>query len=240
MAARKPSERRHGAGDAEIPDLNLVPIMAIMVILIPMLIYMFTFHQIKVQRVMAPRRGTAAKKPQDEQKQKELNLTIMIKGGRDASTWRGFQLTWEEQLMQGENQSPLIPLVAVDAENCGDQDDPEGDAAAQGCGWQPGGCMCFDFRALYNALVEKKDRFSTAEKPEKRVNITADLDIPWGVVSRAIDAATCRLEQPAYATFSDYATAKPKAGELVEVPGVDDPLQMCEELFPNVVFAMAD
>jgi len=88
MAARKPSERRHGSVD-EVPELNLVPIMAIMVILIPMLIYMFTFHQIRVQRVMAPRRGTGAQKTKEEKKEKELNLTILIKKDR------GFQVTWE-------------------------------------------------------------------------------------------------------------------------------------------------
>ena len=41
--ARKPSSRRHSTTDLD--DVNLVPIMSILVILIPMLIYAFTFFE---------------------------------------------------------------------------------------------------------------------------------------------------------------------------------------------------
>lgn len=231
MAARKPSERRHGGGE-ELSELNLVPIMAIMVILVPMLIYMFTFHQIKVQRVMAPRRGTGAKKPVDEQKQKELNLTIMIADD-------GFQLTWEEALMTDTAKAPKLGLIKVKDEACGDPES-EKDDGQQGCIMKSGGCYCYDFPGLYAALVDKKSRFSTPEKPERRVNITAKLNIPWSIVSRTIDAATCVLEQPSYNTYEEYVAAKVKPGEPVKVPGLDDPYTPCEELFPNVVFAMAE
>ena len=39
--ARKPSDRAHG--EEVNADLNLVPIMAILIILIPVLLYAFTF-----------------------------------------------------------------------------------------------------------------------------------------------------------------------------------------------------
>ena len=66
--ARKPSERAHGE-DVEA-ELNLVPIMAILVILIPVLLYAFTFFEVKVQAVAAPRLGPAKKteKNKDEDK----------------------------------------------------------------------------------------------------------------------------------------------------------------------------
>ncbi len=233
MAARKPSDRRHG-GDDDVPELSLVPIMAIMVILIPMLIFMFTFHQIKVQRVMAPRRGTGAKKAQEEKKEKELNLTILIK--RD----KGFQLSWEEALMTDTQTGTLLPMRQSKDEYCGDSDNPQKDTRAQGCWRRAEGCYCYDFVGLYNELVAKKSKFSTPEKPEKRVNITADLDVPWEVVSRTMDAATCIMEQPSYATFEEYIKAVPKKGDAVKVPGLDDPVELCEQLFPNVVFAMAE
>jgi len=235
MAARKPSDRRHG-GEDEVPELNLVPIMAIMVILIPMLIYMFTFHQIKVQRVMAPRRGTGAAKAKEEKKEKELNLTILIKKDK------GFRLTWEQALMPETQSLPLIAMRKVDDKYCGDPNDQEQDPRAQGCWPRAEGCLCFDFAALYNELVKKKEAFSPAgkEKQEKRVNITADSSVTWEVVSRTMDAATCRLEQDSYTEFESYISAKPKKGEMVKVRGVDDPVQMCKPLFPNIVFAMAD
>jgi hypothetical protein len=55
--ARKPSERRHSK--EKIEDLNLSPIMSILVILIPMLLYAFSFFEVKVQAVTAPRMGRA-------------------------------------------------------------------------------------------------------------------------------------------------------------------------------------
>ena len=232
MAARKPSERRHG-GENEIPELNLVPIMAIMVILIPMLIYMFTFHQLRVQRVMAPRRGTGAQKTKEEKKEKELNLTILIKKDR------GFRLTWEQALMPETQSLPLIKMRQVDDNYCGDPADKDSQRA-QGCWLRAEGCYCYDFPELYNELVKKKEAFSRKEKPEKRVNITADSSVTWEVVSRTMDAATCRLAQDSYGDFDSYANAAPKKGDIVKVPGVDDPVQMCEPLFPNVVFALAD
>ncbi len=236
MAARKPSERSHGGGDDAVEEISLVPIMAIMVILVPMLIYMFTFHQIKVQRVMAPRRGTGAKKASEDNKDKPLNLTVMIK--RD----KGFQLSWEEALMTDTQQAPLLPMRQGKDEFCGDDSNPEKDTRAQGCWPRQGGCYCYDFAGLYNELVKIKTKFKPKEgqKEEKRINITADLDVPWEVVSRTMDAATCILEEASYATFEEYVTAKPKKGELAKVPGMDDPVQLCEELFPNVVFAMAE
>jgi biopolymer transport protein ExbD len=233
MAARKPSSRSHGQQE-EDPELNLVPIMAIMVILIPMLIYMFTFHLIKVQRVMAPRRGTGAKKAQEEKQEKPLNLTILIK--RD----KGFQLSWEEQLMSESQSAPLLAMRQLDDIFCGDPSQPDKDTRAQGCFPRPEGCFCYDYAGLYNELVKKKMKFSTKEKPEKKVNITADLDVPWEVVSRTIDAANCVLEDPSYADFKEYIAATPKKGDTVKVPGLDAPVQLCEHLFPNVVFAMAD
>ena len=102
----------------ETAELNLVPIMAIMVILVPMLIYMFTFHQIKVQRVTAPRRGTGAKKAKEEQKEKPLNLTVIILNKKE----KGFKLTWDETLMTEQQSTPLIPMVQSKDEHCGDPD----------------------------------------------------------------------------------------------------------------------
>ena len=74
--ARKPSDRAHG--ESEEPELNLVPIMAILVILIPVLLYAFTFFEVKVQAVAAPRLGPAqkSKKQDDEDKKKPPAATL--------------------------------------------------------------------------------------------------------------------------------------------------------------------
>lgn len=225
---------RKNRPEGEVPELNLVPIMAIMVILVPMLIYMFTFHQIKVQRVTAPRRGTGAKKAKEEQKEKPLNLTVIIMKNK------GFKLTWDETLMTEQQSTPLIPMVQSKDEYCGNPEDKKGDRTP-GCFPRAQGCFCYDFASLYNDLVAKKVKFSTKEKPEKRVNLTADSGVTWEVVSRTMDAVKCRKDQDQYETLDEWLGSNPKMQkEATKVPGMDDPQFLCEELFPQVVFAMTD
>ena len=220
----------------ETAELNLVPIMAIMVILVPMLIYMFTFHQIKVQRVTAPRRGTGAKKAKEEQKEKPLNLTVIILNKKE----KGFKLTWDETLMTEQQSTPLIPMVQSKDEHCGDPDSEKSDRSP-GCFAQAQGCFRYDFAALYNDLVAKKQKFSTPEKPEKRVNLTADSSVTWEVVSRTMDAVKCLKKQDSYPTLDEWMASDPKLQkEATKVPGMDDPQFLCEELFPQVVFAMTE
>jgi biopolymer transport protein ExbD len=74
--ARKPSERRHSK--EKIEDLNLSPIMSILVILIPMLLYAFSFFEVKVQAVTAPRMGQSKPTKDKEEEEKPLNLTVLV------------------------------------------------------------------------------------------------------------------------------------------------------------------
>ena len=60
--ARKPSDRSHFVETEG--EINLSPIMSILVILIPMLLLLFNFHEIKVQAVAAPKVGSG----QDQEK----------------------------------------------------------------------------------------------------------------------------------------------------------------------------
>ena len=74
--ARKPSEASHRAAE-KMEDLNLSPIMALLVLLIPMLLLMFNFYEVTVQAVAAPKLGTGKSKPGEDPK-KPLNLTVGI------------------------------------------------------------------------------------------------------------------------------------------------------------------
>lgn len=254
MAARKPSERRHGR-DQDTPELNLVPIMAIMVILIPMLIYMFNFSEIKIQRVTAPRRGTGAQKTKEEKKAKPLNLTIMI------DPVKGFTLNWEPEHM-GSRKPPVLGRIQSLDEYCPDENKPG--TGAQGCSRLAGTgpCLCYDFPGLYKKLVELKVEYSKdPEKPERRVNLTAHDEVTWAVVSRTMDAANCRLKEDVYPDLKSYVAAVPKYvgwACIKKKPGGGETKQMfdkqpeekdckygmvvheCEELFPKVVFAMTE
>ncbi len=59
-------------------EINLVPIMSIITLLIPLLIYAFTFYSVRVVSVAAPRMGTGRAKTTDEDQKKPLNLTVII------------------------------------------------------------------------------------------------------------------------------------------------------------------
>jgi biopolymer transport protein ExbD len=59
-------------------EINLVPIMSIITLLIPLLIYAFTFYSVRVVSVAAPRMGTGRAKTADEDQKKPLNLTVII------------------------------------------------------------------------------------------------------------------------------------------------------------------
>ena len=125
--ARKPSDRAHGE-DGET-ELNLVPIMAILIILIPVLLYAFTFFEVKVQAVAAPRLGPAqkTKKKDDEDKKKPLNLTVLV-------TKDGFALKQQAELT--EEPDPPIPKRTFTV---------QGKEMVE-----------YDYPALYNRVRQKK------------------------------------------------------------------------------------
>ena len=246
MASRKPSDRRH-VGSENVPELNLVPIMAIMVILIPMLIYMFTFHQLRVQRVSAPRSSTQTSKANEEQK-KPLNLTVIIRQNK------GFTVTWEEDAQQGtQDGGPIGLWKAPDDKWCGEDD------GVRGCLDLPeqGGCVCYDVAKLYNTVlkIRKDPKLVDPKKPEKRINISAEPEVAWGIISRTIDAVTCIMgvresESDKVATepaggFPDmelFAKAETVLDTPIRLPGMaeDEQVALCKPLFEQVIFAMVE
>ncbi len=152
------------AKPAGLEDINLVPIMSILVILIPMLIFAFTFFEVTVQSVAAPKMGARSSKPKQEQERKPLNLTVVI---RDDS----FLLKYQDE----------------------DQDDPETTIQRREFGpdssrtepyWD------YDYAELYNRLADIKTRFPD----EQQINIGAEMHIPWQTIARTIDAARLELE----------------------------------------------
>ncbi|NUN14741.1 MAG: biopolymer transporter ExbD [Myxococcales bacterium] len=126
--ARKPSERRHATENLE--DINLTPIMSILVILIPMLIFAFSFIEIALQQVAAPKMGPPKPKQADEKK--PLQLTIVV---NDA----GFVL---KQQADFEEPDVVIPLKE------------QADVAVT----QPH--LEYDYARLYSELMKKKKAYS--------------------------------------------------------------------------------
>jgi biopolymer transport protein ExbD len=93
--ARKPSERRHT--EDEMEEVNLLPVMSILCILIPVLILAFNFFEVSIQQVAAPKVGKP--KEADENKDKPLQLTVVIDS-------KGFSIKQNTELVT-EKEKPI-------------------------------------------------------------------------------------------------------------------------------------
>ena len=83
----------------DLGELNLAPIMALLVVLIPVLLFAFNFFEVKIQAVQAPKMGKQSKKKKENEK-KPLNLTVFIKND-------GFYLKMQSELV-GEPEPPIL------------------------------------------------------------------------------------------------------------------------------------
>jgi biopolymer transport protein TolR len=126
--ARKPSQRGHRAKE-EIPPLNIIPVMNLMIILIPALLLMASFVQLAVINVAAPQIGSGEpqERDEDEDDKPPLNLTINV-------TERGFTIAGTGAVLPSpsEEGGPTVPLT------------PTGE---------------YDYEGLTRQLVEIKDNF---------------------------------------------------------------------------------
>ena len=174
--ARRPSSKKKI--DTDIEDLNLVPIMNLVVCLIPMVLYGASFIQIGVVNVNAPKFGMGAATEQQDDDKKPLNLTLAI--AED-----GFRIT----------ANAVIPGItpAVDAEVDAEQ------AAAPTGPTIPKRGDDYDYVELYNKMLMIKDQF-----PEESIlNLTADSSTEFHYLIRAMDSLRVRLDG---SNFNDIAT----------------------------------
>ena len=129
----------------KLEELNLTPIMGLMVLLIPMLLFLFNFFEVKVQAVAAPRLGSGAAKPQDgEEEKKPLNLTVHI--GKS-----GFAIKIQEDLMV----EPIPPIPKRTYDGFEGED--------------------YDYPALYNRLRIFKDNPSYDNETTINVSADMDI-----------------------------------------------------------------
>lgn len=219
--ARKPSSASHSdSGGGE--SLNLSPILALMVILIPMLLAMFNFFEVKVQAVAAPKLGTGKTSKTDPDK-KPLNLTVLI-------SKQGFLIKQQDELTDAQEKPiPKDTLVfdVVDASG----------------GLTTKTAEDYDYPSLYNRLRAKKQRYPE----ETTINIAAEMDIPWHVIARTIDAARIELKDPSFEgpeRMKRYMAAEPvmkqSKKDLDGDGAVTDSDMEPVAMFPRVVFVVAE
>jgi len=131
--ANKPSGRAH-RGEEKVGDLNLTPIMNLIIILIPALLISAAFVQIAVINVSAPQIGSGVAEEKPDSEEKKLNLTVAV-------TDKGFTVAGTGAVLGGgegaEEAGPTVPI--------------KGDGT-------------YDYEALTAKLLEIKDAFPDEEK----------------------------------------------------------------------------
>lgn len=190
MAKRKPSERRNFKEEGM--ELNLVPMMNLVSILIPALLISAAFIEISVINVAAPAIGSAPQQEQqpDKPDKPPLNLTVTITDKGYTVAGSGGVLGGEQ--VAGEEQTgPTIPIIqkTMDCSRYLDTVPPPRSKNKSG-----GPCLkpddtrtfwVYDVDALTRKLVEVKDAFPD----ERRIIIAAEQDIEYETITDVMDAS---------------------------------------------------
>ena len=204
-------------------EINLIPIMGVMLILIPMVLLAYNFEELRVQQVATPRLGSSvATGGAKEEERVPLKLAIHI-------STDGFKLKANEVFT--DLQFPDIPKQRFQV------------TTAPGKIEQ---ILEYDYPKLYSVLRALKDQ-ARFDK-EDSIDLSAEMNIPWSVVASTIDAARAKLETVDFRTLPNYDQAlevyrKDRAVMLAgdKVSHTDGkPLLETAMMFPKVVFTVAE
>ena len=172
-------------------ELNLAPIMNMVVILIPLLLLSVVFLSVGVINVSAPSLtpGTA----QSDGESEDPRITVAV--ARD-----GFIVS--------SRNGEIARVEARDQAAVGDVIDRARKAHAAGDGAAAEAALddlmlAYDWNTLYEVMVDVKKRH-----PETTtVHMTADPDVPYAALVSTMDAVRYRLEAERYDSDSEFWTA---------------------------------
>lgn len=235
MAARKPSERRHG-GD-ETTELNLTPIMNIICILIPFLLLTASFFKITILPVAAPKyKSMGVSTEEDDKNEKPLNLTVAI-------TKNGYRILTEQQV---EDSGKTIPLTSCSVDKDGGNPVLSTDSNARV------DTRCYNLPKLYEHLYELKTKYEKT----KIVHLSAEPDTKFKYVAATMDATRFirgdrKMNADAkiltrFASYDEYLKSHPKLDTCTYPNNHPDPNKRGKEykcfkpLFPQVVFTVVE
>jgi biopolymer transport protein ExbD len=179
--------RKKKGVSTDVEDLNLVPIMNLVVCLIPIILYGTVMVKIGVINVNAPKFGMGKATPPSDDEEKPLNLTLGIEetGFRLKATGADINqlLGMEPAAMAAPDADPsAMPVAGVLIPKKGDD---------------------YDFVELYNKLVVIKK----AKPEESIINLTADKKIHYVHIIKSMDAIRYQLEQDSYSEMDAYKEA---------------------------------
>ncbi len=165
--AFKPSQRSHNK-IKEIP-LDIRPVMNLMVVLIPILLYSAEFVKLSIRELNLPPASAAGQRPgeQKQEKEKRFGLTVMIsKEGFYIGNKEGYLSSEGEEQTEGQ---PTIPVLEDGS---------------------------YDFEKLQKKLLEIKEKIENQGfVDEKSVIISAEADIAYKHIIKAIDYVTVYTDE---------------------------------------------
>lgn len=213
----------------EETELNLAPIMNMVIILIPLLLLSVVFMEVAVINITAPKLATGAPsnpKPKKDE-EKPLNLTVAVSA-------QGFRIAAQDAPLTAiggcPQTGPTICLAKTEINPADKFRQAREVMAKQGIkqGEAPlnEGMKAYNWRELYNQLMKIKAKFPK----ETIINVTGDADIPFAMIVRVMDVARYKLEKDEY--------AKGKEGDFWKSTPRKKGEKTYEELFSDPVLAL--
>jgi biopolymer transport protein TolR len=175
----KPSDRRRSKGGIEDIDLNLLPFMNLMTLLIPFLLASAQFVTLAVIDSSLPAIGAPQTTTEKKDDKPPLNLTVGI-------TSEGFTVAGSAAVLGGTEGGPGAVAEKGNAPTIGLTSD-DGYCNKSQCGGAPG-CQhdtpCPDYKALKELVVQVKDEYPD----EENVIIAPNADIQYFILVGVMDA----------------------------------------------------
>lgn len=217
---------RQRRGDKEeAPELNLAPIMNMVVILIPLLLLSVVFLQVGVINITAPKLSVGPPSDTPPPEEKALNLTVAVGD-------KGFNIAATDANVPERPGCPVPgPTICLEKRDVDVSQKfqrarellTSGELSA-GEAEMEEAMAAYNWVELYNQLVKIKSEY----KEETVIKIAADPDVPYAAIVRVMDLARFRLAKDTYSKPSEMWTAEYRK------TGVE-----FDTLFPDPVLAIA-
>lgn len=183
----------------DVGDVSLIPIMNLVCLLIPFLLYTASFIQYAVIDVASPRfQNRSSVSPPDENQQEALNLMLII-------TDQGFRLAASGGVLPegctssneagAPSDAPTVPLNS-NSEGCTDRRGyPSASQRQQRSALRLGPPACaYNFERLHECIVRIKDEYPD----ERQIIISGENRIDYEVLIQSMDATRGSEEQPLF------------------------------------------
>lgn len=210
----------------EVKELDLTPIMNMVVILIPLLLLSMVFLEVGVINITAPKLSVGPSTPQEvPEEDKKLNLTVAVGA-------KGFEIGATGAILPQKAGCPvpgpticlIKQTVDVAAKFQRSRELLSAGNIAEGEVLMKEALEAYNWVELYNSIARIKNEY----KDETVIKISADPDVPYAAIVRVMDVTRFRLEKDSYSKASEFWTA-----------GYKKVGSQQEELFPDPVLAVA-